>query len=212
MPPDAASRRLMNQPKTGTLRRMNETPKKYLAAGEFIDCGHPSIAAKAAELAGHDEIETARRCFEFVRDGIQHSLDFRRNPITCRASDVLLHGTGYCYAKSHLLAALLRANGIPAGLCYQRLTLDAQSPRFCLHGLNAVYLQEYGWYRVDSRGNKPGVDARFTPPVERLAFALVTPGELDLPGIWVEPMPIVVKTLTENSTYEEVLRNLPDVA
>jgi len=37
------------------------------------------------------------------------------NPVTCKASDVLIYGTGYCYAKSHLLAALLRANAIPAG-------------------------------------------------------------------------------------------------
>ena len=97
--------------------------QKYLAISEYIDRDHPSVAAKAAELAGtrRGEIEVARRCFEFVRDHIQHSVDFRRNPVTCKASDVLLHGTGYCYAKSHLLAALLRANGIPAGLCYQRL-------------------------------------------------------------------------------------------
>lgn len=27
-----------------------------------------------------------------------------QNPVTCRASEVLVHGTGYCYAKSHLLA------------------------------------------------------------------------------------------------------------
>lgn len=34
------------------------------------------------------------------------------------ASDVLKHRTGYCYSKNHLLAALLRVNKIPTGLCY----------------------------------------------------------------------------------------------
>ena len=54
---------------------------------------------------------TARACFEFVRDQIKHSRDYEMDPTTWKASDVLLHGTGYCYAKSHLLAAMLRANG-----------------------------------------------------------------------------------------------------
>lgn len=198
--------------KAVTLKSMDDM-QKYLTPGEFIDSDHPTIVAKAAALAVRgDEIETARRCFEFVRDEIQHSLDFRRNPIVCKASDVLRHGTGYCYAKSHLLAALLRANGIPAGLCYQRLLVSADDPRFCLHGLNVVYLQAHGWYRVDPRGNKPGVDARFTPPVERLAFPIANPGEADLPDVWVEPHPAVVRVLTQCATYDEVFRNFPDVA
>ena len=79
------------------------------------------------------------------------------NPVTCRASDVLKYRTGYCFAKSHLLAALLRANQIPAGLCYQRLTIDHPpvqgsidtNPPHTLHGLNAVLLPEFGWYRMD---------------------------------------------------------------
>lgn len=32
--------------------------------------------------------------------------------------------TRYCYVKSHLLAALLRSNGILAGLCYQGITIE----------------------------------------------------------------------------------------
>lgn len=187
--------------------------QKFLAANDDIDRDHPAIVAKAAELAGGsgDTIEIARRCFEFVRDRIQHSLDFRRNPITCKASDVLLHGTGYCYAKSHLLAALLRANGIPAGLCYQRLVLAPGEPRHCLHGLNAVYLDDFGWYRIDPRGNKPGVDAQFTPPIERLAFPIIGPGEADLPEIWPEPLPVIVRALTDNATFEQVFQNMPDI-
>lgn len=120
-------------------------------------------------------------------------------------------GTGYCYAKSHLLAALLRANGIPAGLCYQRLSVDGEGAPFCLHGLNAVYLDGYGWYRIDARGNKPGVDAQFVPPVERLAFALELLGEADLPGIHAEPLPQVVDVLTRCATVQQVYEQLPDL-
>jgi transglutaminase-like putative cysteine protease len=188
--------------------------QEYLTCGPFVDRDHPAVIAKAKELRGDGggDVEVARRCFEFVRDHIQHSLDFRRNPVTCRASDVLLHGTGYCYAKSHLLAALLRANGIPAGLCYQRLVVDPQGPRLSLHGLNAIYLRGYGWYRVDPRGNKPGVDAQFDPPVERLAFSVAAPGEANLPLLYTEPIPLVVKVLTESTSYDQAYRNLPDIA
>jgi len=185
----------------------------YLQPSEYIDFGHPLVAQKAAELAeeGGSHEAIAKRCFEFVRDSIKHSWDYRLNPVTCKASDVLRQGTGYCYAKSHLLAALLRANGIPAGLCYQRLAIGAEGPPFCLHGLNAIYLEQHGWYRVDARGNKPGVDALFSPPVERLAFPVLDPAEADLPEIWAEPIAVVIKALTEHMTVEQVFDNLPDI-
>ena len=184
----------------------------YLATSEYIDFSHPLVAKKAAELApgALDKLEIARRCFEFVRDDIRHSWDYKMNPVTCRASDVLIHGTGYCYAKSHLLAALLRANHIPAGLCYQRLTVGADGPPYCLHGLNAVYLEQYGWYRIDARGNKPGVTAGFKPPIEQLAFPVVSDLEMDFAEIWAEPLSSVIKALTQNATIEQVFENLPD--
>lgn len=185
----------------------------FLASTEHIDWQHPRVLAKARELArgitDHEQI--ARRCFEFVRDEIKHSWDHRLGPVTCAASAVLEHGTGYCYAKSHLLAALLRANGIPAGLCYQRLSFNDAGPPYCLHGLNAVWLEGIGWHRIDARGNKPGVDAQFRPPVEQLAFAAKGPGEGDLPEVWPEPLPVVVRALTSYRTVEEVADNLPDV-
>lgn len=184
----------------------------YLASSHYIDWQHPHVLAQAQALAANCATPEAiaKACFEFVRDHIKHSWDYRSNPVTCKASDVLQHGTGYCYAKSHLLAALLRANGIPAGLCYQRLTITDQPP-FCLHGLNALYLPDYGWYRVDARGNKPGVDAEFCPPTEKLAFPLLNPHEQDLEGIFAEPLPAVVQVLETCGTVEQVYANLPDI-
>lgn len=187
--------------------------KHYLACSEYIDWKHPLVITKAAELAEGcvtDEA-IAKRCFEFVRDAIKHSWDYRMNPVTCKASDVLINGTGYCYAKSHLLAALLRANAILAGLCYQRLTVETDGPPYCLHGLNAVYLKQHGWYRIDARGNKPGVVAEFCPPTEKLAFPIIGALERDFPEIWAEPLPLVVEALTRNKTVEQVFENLPDV-
>jgi len=187
--------------------------QQFLTSSEWIDFTHPAVAEKArtllSESAGlHDLIA---RSFHFVRDDIKHSADFKLNPVTCRASDVLLHGTGYCYAKSHLLAALLRANGVPTGLCYQRLSVSGQGAPYCLHGLNAVHLPEHGWYRLDARGNKPGVTAQFTPPREVLAFPIQEPNERDLPEVWHEPLPAVLACLQKFDTHDQVLANLPDI-
>lgn len=187
--------------------------KQFLAASEFIDVEHPTIRQKARELSATATTphQLIHETFCFVRDHIQHSSDFKRNPVTCKASDVLLHGTGYCYAKSHLLAALLRANGVPTGLCYQRLSVSGEGAPYCLHGLNAVFLPEYGWYRIDARGNKPGVVATFNPPIESLAYPVQPPYERDLPEIWSEPLPSVIDVLHRYHTYDEVLKHLPDV-
>ncbi len=184
----------------------------FLRSTEIVDWQDPSVVVKGRELASGaaSESEIARRCFEWVRDEIQHSSDFRRNPVTCVASDVLKEGTGYCYAKSHLLAALLRANNIPAGFCYQRLSIDDTGAPYSLHGLNAVYLPEFGWYRIDARGNKPGVNAQFEPPLEQLAFRLNFPEERVFPEILPDPLPVVVNALRAHATWDEMLANLPD--
>ena len=194
------------------------TPKRdmqaYLRPSQYIDFEQADVLACAHALANQatSEQEIAQRCFEFVRDKIRHSVDFKQNPVTCKASDTLRYQTGYCYAKSHLLAALLRANAIPAGLCYQRLSVSDQGGApYCLHGLNAIYLQGMGWYRVDARGNKPGINAQFSPPQEMLAFKLHDTEERDLPEIWAEPLPVVVAALTRHSHYEQVLAHLPDI-
>ncbi|MFN3153046.1 transglutaminase-like domain-containing protein [Bremerella sp.] len=186
---------------------------QYLESSEHIDWNAPEVSSKAKSLAfGAVAPENvAENCFVFVRDQIKHSWDYECNPVTCKASEVLKYGTGYCYAKSHLLAALLRANGIPAGLCYQRLTISNDRPPYCLHGLNAVYLKDHGWYRLDARGNKEGVSAEFCPPVERLAFPIVSVGEADLPEIWASPIEPVIELLQTRKTYQEVANNLPDI-
>jgi hypothetical protein len=186
---------------------------EFLGASDLIDHAHPAITARARALAQGlaNDAEIARACFLFVRDSIRHSVDYQLNPVTCRASDVLAHGTGYCFAKSHLLAALLRANAIPAGLCYQRLSIDDVGPPYTLHGFNAVHLQEHGWYRIDARGCKAGIISDFMPPTEALAYTPKLAGEADLPEIWPDPLPVVVRALTTAATWQDVLAHLPDV-
>ncbi|MGD1949674.1 MAG: transglutaminase family protein [Leptolyngbyaceae cyanobacterium] len=186
----------------------------YLQATDIIDWQHPAVLDVANRLTADHETPAAiaNACFMWVRDNIRHSVDYQLNPVTCRASDVLQHRSGYCYAISHLLAALLRANTVPAGFCYQRLSMDDQGAPYCLHGLNAVYLPKTGWYRMDARGNRAGVDAQFSPPYENLAFKLQYAGELDFPAVLPKPLDIVVATLQSHHTWNEALKNLPDVS
>ncbi|MEZ6087689.1 MAG: transglutaminase family protein [Pirellulaceae bacterium] len=192
----------------------DEIPEEYLAASKVVDFNSPDVRELAAKIRGThtDDAVIARHCFEWVRDHVEHSLDFQRTELTCCASDVLAKRTGYCYAKSHLLAALLRANGIPAGFCYQRLTVDGDQPPYCVHGLNAVHLKGHGWCRIDARGNKQGVNAQFTPPSEQLAFSTLNPGEIDFPEIWAEPLPIVVEALQRHGDVQSLANHLPDVS
>lgn len=185
--------------------------EEYLRPSEIIDWETPAILELARQLKGGTVTETAKSCYEWVRDNIKHSWDYRLNPVTCTASEVLQAGTGHCFAKSHLLAALLRANDIPAGLCYQRLSINDDGAPYSLHGLNAVFLPEYGWYRIDPRGNKAAVNARFHPPVEQLAFKPSIEGEMDLPGIFSDPLPDVVNALRTYRTSEAFVANLPDL-
>lgn len=229
---------------TTTATTTSTNPNDFLDSCEIIDVDHPNIQAMARQLAQqgvasqpqggafseHSWNTTTiiiQRCFEFVRDEIQHSMDQTpiddALPVTCKASDVLRHGTGFCYAKSHLLAALLRANNIPCGLCYQRLTMrddddDASDGGpFCLHGLNAVYLSSRKdanpsyWYRLDPRGlNNNTQHAQFCPPHERLAYPIRQRGERDIPGVYRQPRPDIVRVLTTARTWQQVVETLPD--
>ena len=187
--------------------------KPFLEATDIIDFTHPFVAAKAYELSQgcSSDTEIAKHCFEFVRDEIRHTGDAGEGITTLRASEVLEQAQGWCYAKSHLLAAFLRANGIPTALCYQRLSCSEYVEGiYCLHGLNAMYLKEYGWYRVDARGNKEGVDAQFNPPYEKLAFELGE-NEYDLNERYTEPLPVVIEALKTRKNYSEMIGHFPDI-
>ena len=188
--------------------------EEYLKVSEVIDWQHPKIMECAEQIALGCKTPTtiAKACFEWVRDEICHSCDYQMNPLTCRSSDVLQHKTGYCFAKSHLLAALLRANQIPAGFCYQRLSIDDQGAPYSLHGFNAIHLPELGWYRVDARGNKEGVNAQFIPPQEQLAYKTQFPEEADFQAILAEPLRIIVEALQAQTTWDGMLRHLPDIS
>lgn len=188
--------------------------KEYLKASEIIDYENEFIKKIASKLSTDvgNEVELARKVYEYVRDNILHSFDINGQIITCKASEVLKHKQGICYSKSHLLAAILRKLGIPTGFCYQRLILnDEEKPWLVLHGLNAIYLKSIGrWIRVDARGNKVGVKAEFSLGEEKLAFHVREElGEADIPLIFASPCKNVVNALRISRTVDELIDNLP---
>jgi transglutaminase-like putative cysteine protease len=182
--------------------RTDEPLERFLAPSPFIESDAPAIRAFVADRLAHcDEVESARRVFHFVRDDVHHSWDIQGRRVTRTATDVLAYREGIGYAKSHLAAALLRCAGIPAGICYQRLTLmDDDSAGYAVHALNTVYLRSRErWIRFDARGNKPGVDAQFSLDRERLAFRIRPEyDEVDYRVNHAEPHPAIVRTLVEN--------------
>jgi transglutaminase-like putative cysteine protease len=190
---------------------LDAEPAAYLAPATLVDAGSLEIAAFVQErLTGCDEIEAARRVFHFVRDEVSHSFDIQGHVVTRSATDALALRQGICYPKSHLVAALLRERGIPAALCYQRLTLfDDDRAGYAIHALNAVFL-EGAWHRIDARGNKPGVDAQFSLEREQLAYP-VRPeyDEVDYPTLYAEPHPSIVDTLMSNDDAITMYMNLP---
>lgn len=170
------------------------TPKDFLGGDGFIQVSDPSVRALAWKLreAAGDDASFAKAAFEWVRDQVGHSYDVSDPGVTVTASEVLQHRVGLCYAKSHLLAALLRSQGIPTGLCSERLV---HGDGHVLHGLVALYL-EGAWHRQDPRGNKDGIDAQFCLGTEQLAWHVdESLGEIDYPQIFTSPARCVIDTL-----------------
>lgn len=192
---------------------ITDSKEEYLKETDVIDYKNPLILAKANEIRKdcNLDIEMAKALFEYVRDEIDHSFDINASNVTKNASEVLIQGHGICYAKSNLLAAFLRACGIPAGLCYQKLLFEEGIDQMCIHSLNALYLESIDkWIRVDARGNKSGVNAIFDLEKEMLAFEVREElGEVDYLEVYTEPLPIIVHSLQISKSVSALKANLP---
>lgn len=155
--------------------------------------------------------ERAKLAFEIARDQIHHSFDIDGDIVTINGDQVLEKKEGICFAKAHLLATLLRGMNIPTGFCYQRVlrkkTIDSG---YALHGLNAVYFKDTGWFRVDPRGNKPGIDSEFNTEREQLAYVIHPEmGEIDYPDVYTKPLSPVIKSMRESKDAHELFYKRP---
>ncbi|RYG25947.1 transglutaminase family protein [bacterium] len=181
--------------------------EEYLRPSETIDFDHPEVQAFLRNC-GWTMLApwpAATAAYGFVRDEVSHSFD-AGNPLpTLTASETLRERTGLCYAKSHLLAALLRGLRIPAAIRYQRVALDEG---YCLHAFNSVWIDGQ-WFDLDARGNNARVQADFSSAGSCLAFVPSEErGEETLDGYLAEPAPSVIRALREADNV--LTMRLPD--
>lgn len=179
-----------------------------------IQFNTPLILDKIEEIKSltNSDKERAKIAFELARDGISHSFDTKYQPVTISAEDALEQKEGICFAKSHVLASLLRGMGIPTGFCYQRvLRKGTLESGHALHGLNAVYFPDTGWFRVDPRGNKNGINSQFNMKEEQLAYPIRPElGEVDYPNVFAEPLPSVIQAMRDSKSCEELFYKRPE--
>ena len=184
--------------------------KRYLEETESIDYSNPIILEKVDELQKNSlsQIDYIENAYKFVRDEIPHSWDIRSEIVSRRASEVLVNKTGICWTKSCLLAALLRANGVPSGISYQYLTRadEDASEGYIIHALNTVFISGLNKrIRLDARGNKENVHADFSLEEERLAFPVRSHlGEIDFRDNNTDLDERLIRILLESRSILEV--------
>jgi len=188
---------------------------RYLEDTGVVDWQTPVVYEKAKGLPepGASTENRIRAAFEFVRDRVQDCLaeGHASEAIPCTASQVLREGAGLSYARCHLLAALLRAQGIPVGFGYQRLRDPGCRNGYALHGWAAAWLaDEERWLPLDPAGQSE------TGP---LAFRLEPPhfarcpdpeaGEMHFPTLYARPARTVIDLLEKADTLTRIRPYLP---
>jgi|TARA_R100000149_G_scaffold32585_1_gene12521 transglutaminase-like putative cysteine protease len=129
--------------------------RKYLEPADYVNSDAPEVQAFVAQALADlpsdaSDRDKAIRLFEAVRDRLRYdpyrtSLD----PETYRASHIATRESGYCVPKAILLAASLRAAGIPAAIGFadvrnhlstEKLTELMGTDLFIYHGYVQLWL------------------------------------------------------------------------
>lgn len=136
-------------------------PAACLDATSVIDSDTEVIRSLADTLAAgaDDGPSTVKAIFDYVRDEIRYDmgpvLDERYD---WRASTTVERGYGFCQQKAALVAALLRARGIPAGIGMETV-LDHKIPPHLAEHIGGQELSPHGytlafvdgeWQRIDA--------------------------------------------------------------
>jgi transglutaminase-like putative cysteine protease len=126
--------------------------KEFLAPARYVDSAHPAVIAfSKANARGTTPLERAVSLYYATRDGIRYNpfLDFSKDE-TYRASACIAAGEAFCVGKAALLAAVARADGIPARVGFadvkNHLTTPALRERmgsdlFVYHGYTELHLE-----------------------------------------------------------------------
>jgi hypothetical protein len=125
--------------------------KQFLEPEMNLQSDDPEIRKKVREICGNDREPTtvARKLLDWVFRNVE------KRPVLSvpSALEVLRTRVGDCNEHATLLAALLRAAGIPARLC---IGLTYSGDRFYYHAWTEAYLGE--WITLDATLNQMPVD------------------------------------------------------
>ena len=137
----------------------------YLRPTAYIDCNHFDVQAFAAEgVAGAEtDLEKAVKLYYLARDSVRYDpYAFGFTGETFMASHVLAAKKAFCVPKAIFLAALCRAQGIPARLGFadvrNHLASDTlikmmQTDVFAFHGYTDIFL-EGQWVKATPAFNR----------------------------------------------------------
>src|SRR5699024_7327133 len=155
--------------------------------------------------------ERAELAFIVARDEINHYFDTKSKVITINEADTKRNKEGICFTKYHVLADIIRRMDIPTGFSEERVMRKGKvESGYALHGVNAMNLEGYGWFRVDPRGNKEGIHSEFSIHEEKLAYPIrVELGEIDYPKVFVKPLNSVVNAMQESQDCHALFFNRP---
>lgn len=189
----------------------------YLERSDIVDYDHPIVreVAKHLTYGCSDSLTSAKAIYDFVKNQIFHSFQINATSVTIKASEVLDKGHGTCYSKAHLLAAIMRVSGIPAGFCYQ-LRYDRETERLFVHGFNAVYIHDFNkWIRLDASFHTEEEQEHYDPFLEQpgreqpeLAINKKL-GERDNSTVYLSPGKRVIKAMEAFYTVADLRNHMP---
>lgn len=189
---------------------MNDDLKEFLKEDEYVDFMEITLSREIRNIIGtcKTDEERVKVAYESIRDQIDNVFDIDAIASPAKASRVIRDREGCCHAKANLLAATLRAYGIPTGFCYQRIFMG-EKLGYHLHCYNAVYLNGK-WIKLDARGNRDGIDAQFSTDEPKLAFE-VDPelGECDIKGIFADPDPDCMRVIEMSDDIQDTIYGMP---
>ncbi len=151
--------------------------QKYLQPTEFLNFDDESVrefAARSSDGVKTDK-EKAVKLYYAVRDGFQYNpniLDLRRTGL--KASDLLKRNRGYCVEKAVLLAASVRAVGVPSRLSFyivknhvatDKLEKLLKKDYLVFHGAAEIFL-DGKWLKTTPAFNKKLCDFLNVEPLE----------------------------------------------
>ena len=200
-------------PEASTLIPDREELGRYLEDTIVIDWQTPAVLERARALmqglgGDEDELDRIDGFFRFVRDEIQDALESEAEEVACSASQVLKAGSGLVFARCHLLVALLRSCGFPAGLGYQRLSREKGGTR--LHGFVGVWLARRAiWVNLDPCGRV--ASPLSGPPTVGSGLADLAEGDAEVtyPTVWARPRREVVDLLDQVPRLDVIRSRLP---